>query len=187
MMKLGTKLAILAIGLTTATPVWAEGQHYVGVGLGALNIGNGISKKAVFGGYIQLGHDFSEHLGAEVRIGATGSTSGATPGAAKERMEFVAHYLKPQYAFTDTLTGYALAGFAVAHCSYQPAGGVKKTKNRISYAYGLGLDYRVSDDYSAGIEWSHMMSKPKNSAATMATDFKGLEASVFTTAIRYRF
>lgn len=45
-MKLATKLTILAISLTTSMSAWAEGQHYVGVGLGALNIGNGISKKA---------------------------------------------------------------------------------------------------------------------------------------------
>ncbi|WP_018293574.1 porin family protein [Mariprofundus ferrooxydans] len=175
------------LALTFSMPAWAAGSHYVGLGAGAINLGNGLNKKAVFGSYLQIGHHFSEYFGAEVRLGATASQTSNLPTPAKQRMDFVAHYLKPQYPFTTNLTGYALIGFAVVHTTYQPTGGTKQSKNRIGYAYGLGLDYQLNDDYSAGIEWSHMLSKPKNTAATISTNFKGLEASLFTAAVRYHF
>ncbi|PIP01718.1 MAG: porin family protein [Zetaproteobacteria bacterium CG12_big_fil_rev_8_21_14_0_65_54_13] len=186
-MKKWINIAIAALTLTLSLPAWADGSHYIGVGAGAINLGNGLSKKAVFGSYLQIGHHFSEYFGAEVRLGATSSSTGDLPARAKQRIDFVAHYLKPQYALSSDLTAYALLGFAVVHSSYQAAGGAKQSKNRIGYAYGLGLDYRLNDDYSAGMEWSHMLSKPKNSSATIGTSFKGLEASLFTAAVRYHF
>jgi len=181
------KILIASIALTLSLPAWAAGPHYAGIGAGALNLGNGLDKKLAFGSYLQIGHRFSEYFAAEVRLGATASVNVNNPVAAKQRMDFVAHYIRPQYELTDALTGYALIGFAVTHSSYQVNGGAKLTKNRIGYAYGLGLDYQFSDDYSAGIEWSHMLSKPKNTAAGIGTNFLGLEASVFTGALRYHF
>ena len=186
-MNIRLALMLFAFSLLAPLPALAAGDHYVGLGLGALNLGNGLNKQAAFGGYLQIGHHFSEYLGAEVRIGATANASVSSPKAAKERMDFVAHYLKPQVAITSEWTGYGLIGFAVTHSSYKENTGAKLTKNRIGIAYGLGLDYQYSDDYSAGIEWSHMLTKPKNTAAGIGKNFLGLEASAFTAAIRYHF
>jgi len=186
-MKQWINITAAALTLTPSLPAWADGSHYIGVGAGAINLGNDLSKKAVFGSYLQIGHHFSENFGSEVRLGATTSQSVDLPVGAKQRMDFVAHYLKPQYGLNSELTAYALLGFAVVHTTYQPAGGTKQSKNRIGYAYGIGLDYRLNADYSAGMEWSHMLSKPKNSAATIGTSFKGLEASLFIAAVRYHF
>jgi len=186
-MKHWIKAAFIVLIMAAPTSALAAGEHYIGVGLGALNLGNGVNKKLAFGGYLQIGHHFSEYFGAEVRLGATTSNTADSPLSGKQRMDFVAHYLKPQYPFTEALTGYALIGFAVVHSTYQAPGQAKQSKNRIGYAYGLGLDYQLNDDYSAGIEWSHMLGKPKNTSATIATDFKGLEASAFTAAVRYHF
>ena len=182
-----TRAVFIAILLAAPASAWAAGEHYVGLGLGALNLGNGINNKMTFGGYLQIGHHFSEFFGAEVRLGATTGNTADAPLSGSQRMDFVAHYLRPQYPFTDALTGYALIGFAVVHSTYRAPGQTRQSRNRIGYAYGLGLDYRLNDDYSAGIEWSHMLGKPKNTAATITSDFKGLEASAFTAAVRYHF
>jgi len=186
-MKQWIKFTLTALSLTLTAPAWAAGSHYVGIGAGAMNLSNGLNRSAVFGSYLQIGHQFNEYFAAEVRLGATTTQNDVTARGDKQRMDFVAHYLKPVYAFSADLTGYALVGFAVAHSTYQAAGKAKQSKNTISYAYGLGLDYQLSDDYSAGIEWSHMLNKPSNTAATINTSFKGLEADAFTSAIRYHF
>lgn len=186
-MNLRMRTAIFAVMLCLASPAWAAGPHYVGIGMGGLSLGNGIKKKTAFGGYLQLGHDFSDWLGAEIRLGSTGSVNVSQPVAAKERIDFVAHFLKPYYEVSNDLTVYGLVGFAVTHSSYKQTGGTKQTKNRISYAYGLGVDYRLNDDYSAGIDVWHMNSSPNNNTATIGTNFLGLEASVLTGSVRYHF
>lgn len=186
-MNFRMKALFFAIMLCFATPVWAAGQHYVGIGVGDFRLGNGIEKKTAVGGYLQLGHNFSDWLGAEIRLGSTGSVNVTQPAAAKERIDFVAHFLKPYYEVSDRLNLYGLVGFAVTHSSYQQTGGAKQTKNRIGFAYGLGMEYRLSDDYSASLDVWHMNSKPNNSTATIGTSFLGLESSVLSGAIRYNF
>lgn len=179
--------AILAAATMAAAPAFAEGQHYVGLGMGGLNVGNGIQKKGAFGGYLQLGHNFSDWLGAEIRLGASGSVNVTQPTAAKERIDFVAHFLKPYMALSSDLNIYGLVGFAVTHSTYQATGQSKLKKNRFSYAYGLGLEYALNKDYSISADVWHMNSKPKNTAATIGTTFKGLEASAYTATLRYNF
>jgi len=167
----------------------AAGNHYVGGGIGAFSLSNGVNRDTVFGGYVILGHHFNEYFSAEIRLGGTASSgdSDAIAATPKQRMDFVAHYIKPQIALTEELTAYALGGFAVVHGSYQAPAGAKQSKNRISYAYGAGFNYQVSDDYSIDAEFTHMLGKPDNTAATINTNYKGLEANTFTTAIKYHF
>jgi len=180
-------ITILALGC--ASPAMAAGEHYVGAGVGAFSLSNGINHDTVFGGYMILGHHFNEYFSAEVRLGGTASSGDgdAIAPQAKQRMDFVAHYIKPQIVLTEELTAYALAGFAVVHGSYQAPGKAKQSKNRISYAYGAGFNYQVSDDYSVDAEVTHMLGKPDNTAASIGTNYKGLEANTYTAAIKYHF
>ncbi|RLL53007.1 porin family protein [Mariprofundus sp. EBB-1] len=178
---------LLALGFSTPAP--AAGEHYVGAGTGAFSLNNGINTDTVFGAYMLIGHHFNEYFSAEVRLGATASSDSgdAITPKAKQRMDFVAHYIKPQIALSESLTAYALAGFAVVHGSYQATTGAKQSKTRISYAYGAGLSYQANDDYSIDTEITHMLGKAGNSAASINTGYKGLEANTYTAAIKYHF
>ncbi len=188
-MRTWIKTAITLLALGFASPALADGEHYVGAGLGAFNLSNGVNRDTVFGGYVILGHHFNEYFSAEIRLGGTASSGDgdAIIPQPKQRMDFVAHYLKPQIAIAEDFIVYGLAGFAVVHGTYQAPGGARQSKNRISYAYGAGFNYQVSDDYSIDAEFTHMLGKPDNTAATINTSYKGLEANTLTTAIKYHF
>jgi len=188
-MRTWIKTAITLLALGFASPALAAGDHYVGAGLGAFSLSNGVNRDTVFGGYVILGHHFNEYLSAEIRLGGTASSGDgdAIAPKPKQRMDFVAHYIKPQITLTKGLIAYGLAGFAVVHGSYQAPGQARQSKNRISYAYGAGFNYQVTDDYSIDAEITHMLGKPDNTAATIHTNYKGLEANTFTTAIKYHF
>jgi len=163
-------------------------ESYVGIGAGAFNVGTGVSKKAVGGGYLQLGNDFSEFVGVEVRAGASGKTGEELTLQPRTGIDwFAAAYLKPRYQISEQLTGYALLGVATIRASYSEPGLIKQTKTRTGYAYGLGLQYRIAENYSLSGEWSHMLSKPKTNATAIKTQFKGLEASMFTLNGKYHF
>lgn len=113
---------------------------YVGASLGAFNVGTGVSKKAVTGGFVQIGDDFSEYLGAELRIGASGNSKQGGAAQAKARIDyFGAALLKPKYNFDDQWMGYALIGVATLRSSYTETGLAKQKKTRTGYAYGLGV------------------------------------------------
>jgi len=161
---------------------------YVGASLGAFNVGTGVSKKAVTGGFVQIGDDFSEYLGGELRIGTSGQSNLGGAAQAKARIDyFGAAFLKPKYNFDDQWMGYALIGIATLRSSYTETGLASQKKTRTGYAYGLGLQYRLSENYALGAEYSHMLSKPKTDATAIKTSFQGAEASVFTLGMKYYF
>lgn len=178
---------LLALGF--ASPAIAAGEHYVGAGIGAFNLSNSVNRDTVFGGYMILGHHFNEYFSAEIRLGSTASSGDgdAVIAKPKQRMDFVAHYIKPQIAIASDFIVYGLAGFAVVHGTYQAAGQAKQSKNRISYAYGAGVNYQANADYSVDVEFTHMLGKPDNTATTINTNYKGLEANTFTAAVKYHF
>jgi len=182
-----TLMTLLALGF--ASPAIAAGDHYVGAGLGAFSLNNGINRDTVFGGYFILGHHFNEYFSAEIRLGGTASSGDgdAIAPQPKQRMDFVAHYIKPQIALTEDFIAYGLGGFAVVHGSYQAPGKARQSKNRISYAFGAGFNYQVTDDYSIDAEFTHMLSKAGNSAAAIGTNYQGLEANSYTAAVKYHF
>jgi opacity protein-like surface antigen len=162
-------------------------QPYVGVGVGAFVIDTGLNRQDTFGGYLQLGDDFSQYVGGEIRVGASGKTKEeivVTPLPASKVDWFAAAFLKPKYEFADNWMGYGLIGIATMRASYYPVGAVKQSKTRTGLGYGLGLQYRVSDQYSLGGEWSHLLSKP---GAPSATVFQGAGVSMYTLSGKLHF
>lgn len=154
----------------------------------SLTIGNGVIKKAVGGPYLQVGDDFWENLGGEFRIGTTGKTGEELTLQPRMRIDYyAAFYLKPRYQFNDAWMGYALLGGATVRASYSEPGFPGQKKTRFGYAYGLGVQYRLADSYSLGLEYSHMLSKPKTDATAIKTAFQGLEASSLSLSGKYHF
>lgn len=164
---------------------WAS-DPYLGASVGAFNIGTGVSKKAVTGGFIQVGDDFSQYLGGELRVGLSGWAKQGVNAGAKSRIDwFGAVFIKPKYDFNDYWMGYALLGVATLRASYSEPGLATQKKTRTSYAYGLGLQYRPAENYAVDIEYSHMLSKPSTNASAIRTSFAGVEASMFTVGFKY--
>ncbi len=189
MMQTWMKTLTVFLVLGFASPALAAGNHYVGAGMGAFSLDNGLNSDTVFGGYFILGHHFNEYFSAEIRLGGTASSGDgdAVIAQAKQRMDFVAHYMKPQITIAEDLTLYGLGGFAVVRGTYQAPGKSRQSKTRISYAFGGGLNYQASDDYSMDVEFTHMLSKADNKAATINGNYRGLEANSFTASVQYHF
>jgi len=179
----------LAFGLLLFAATNAQASDpYIGISGGVFNLGSGVSKKTVSGGFVQAGDDFSEFLGAEIRLGASGKTGEEGTTQPKTGIDyFAAAFIKPKYDFNDQWMGYALLGVATLRASYSQVGFAKQTKTRTGYAYGLGVQYRFADNYAFGAEYSHMLGKPKTDAVSIKTNFKGLESSVFTLGLKYYF
>jgi len=187
-LKRSIKAGLLGASLLMGAGASFAADPYVGASLGAFNIGTGVNKKAVTGGFIQLGDNFSEYLGGEIRVGASGSTGEEFPPQASSKIDwFAAAFVKPHYSFNEDWMGYGLLGVATVKASHTEPGFAKQTKTRTGYAYGLGVEYKAADQIGLNAEWSHMLSKPKATAATIQTNFQGVEASVFTVGIKYHF
>jgi len=178
-------LAAVTMGATAAQ----ASDPYVGIGVGGFNIDNGVNKKMAAGEFLQVGDDFSEYLGGEIRIGTSGRTNDDQIGQPQTKIDyFVAAYAKPKYAMTEQFTAYALLGVASVRSSFVAPGSLLQKKTRTGIAYGLGVDYRFNEAISFGAEWSHMLTKPKNvTAATINTNFQGVSSSVYTANLKYHF
>lgn len=187
MKKVVTAVAALSM-VFGCSQIAQASDPYMGVGMVAFNLGTGVSKKAVFGAYVQLGDDFSEYLGAEVRVGASGKTGEELSLQPKTGIDyFAAAYLKPKYDFSEQWMAYGLLGVATLRGSYSQGVLPTQKKTRSGYAYGLGMQYRLAESYAIGAEYSHMLSKPKTNATAIQTNFQGLESSVFTLSAKYFF
>ncbi len=184
-MKKSFLAAAGCLSMLCAMPAWADGP-YVGVGVGAFNIGTGVTKKTVTGGYLQAGHDFTENVGAEIRFGSSGQTGEEFTTQARAKVDyFAAAFIKPKYDFAPGWTAYGLLGLATIKGSYAELALPKQTKTRTGYAYGAGVRYHIADQFAIGAEISHMLSKPKTDAVSIRTNFKGLESSVFSISAQY--
>ncbi|HXH71313.1 MAG TPA: porin family protein [Mariprofundaceae bacterium] len=180
-------IAALAAATLGATAAQAS-DPYVGIGVGGFNIDNGVSKKMAAGAYLQVGDDFSQYLGGEVRIGASDRTGQAFPLQAQTRIDyFAAAYLKPRYELNEQYTVYGLLGVATVRASYAAPGTLQQKKTRNGFAYGLGIDYRYNENVSFGAEWSHMLTKPSITPAAIGTNFQGVSSSVYTASLKYHF
>jgi len=187
-MKRIVKMAGASCMMFACASVAQASDPYVGAALGAFNLGTGVTKKAVTGGYLQVGDDFSEYFGAEVRLGASGKTGEELTLQPRAGIDyFAAVFLKPKYNIDENWMAYGLIGAATLKASYSQGGSPKQKKTRTGYAYGAGVQYRFAENYAVGAEYSHMLSKPKANAATINTNFKGLESSVFALSAKYYF
>lgn len=185
-----TWISMIAIGLAGGLAISQSAdasEPYVGVGLGSFVLNDGLNRQDTLGGYLQLGDDFSPYVGAELRLGASTKTKEEAVPVARPASKvdwFSAFYLKPKYEFAENWMGYGLIGVGVMRASYYPIGLAKQTKTRAGLGYGLGLQYRLDDQYSLGAEWSHLLSKPKNATATQ---FQGVGVSMYTLSAKYHF
>lgn len=164
-----TMLCIGAAGAAQARDV----KPYAGAGLGFFGLEYkepGFNQKnTVFGGFIKVGADINEYLGAEVRLGGTtegtqsypaGTLGGVIPFDFSLSGDYIFSYLlKLQFPVTGDFRIYGLAGGTTAKLSRKlnvPVAGVtliNDSATNTGISYGVGADYLLSNQLSAGVEW----------------------------------
>ncbi len=146
-------------------------RSYAGIGLGAFGLEEsepGFSQKStVFGGYIKVGADFNDYLGAELRFGTTGSGSQTNAAGTlgvplsfttKLQAKYIISYLaKPQYPITPDFRIYGLLGGTTAKLEATASvlgfsSSVSATKT--GFSYGIGGELSLDDNLSIGAEWA---------------------------------
>ncbi len=179
-MKKTVMACAMVLGMGLATPAFAQ-EPYVGIGLGAIEMDTGANKKSGFGGFLQLGYnftDFNRFLGAEFRVGTSAR-------AAKAKVDyFVSGFLKLNLELTRDFNAYALLGATNLKTSYQTAT-VKKSKTGGAFSFGFGGEYRLDRDFSIAGEWVRYATKANSS--TLTTNFAGLDVNGFTANVAYHF
>ncbi len=156
-------LALISPGLASADDMGGSGFNtYMGIGLGAYNLKYSqpaySQRNNVFGGYLQLGSDFNDYLGAELRLGTTAKGSNAYAGGTVDQSAdyLFSYLLKLQYPTTPDLRLYGLIGGTTGKVKISPApAGILSagTKTATGLSYGIGLDYRLADQLRGGLEW----------------------------------
>jgi len=171
-------VTVLALGVSA--PAFAQ-SPYIGIGLGAIEMDTGVSKKSGLGGYLQLGYDFTDFnrfLGAEFRLGTSSRASQAKVDY------FVSGFLKLNLELTREFRAYSLLGMTNLKTSYQTAT-VKKSKTGSAFSYGFGGEYRLDRDFSIASEWVRYSTKANGGSVT--TNFTGLDVNGFTLSAAYHF
>jgi len=161
------KLMIAMAAMLTMSGI-AQAQDfkpYAGVGIGAFGLeykDAAISqKKITFGSFAKFGVDINDYFGAELRVGGTSNAkktyTAGLPGAGtfKTSMNYFISYLgKVQYPVNDELRVYALLGGTTGKFkATNSASGASASKSKTGFSYGVGMDYSLSRQLSAGAEW----------------------------------
>lgn len=178
-MKNLVRASMLLVAMYLVAPAQAMAQGigqvdihpYIGVGLGAFGLKEsepGFSQSNTeFGGFVNAGISFNEYLAVELRAGTTtkGSQSNpagtpigyAVPNTTKIWPDYFLSYLaKLQYPASPQVNVYALLGATTADFKGTLSGpGVSfsNSKTKTGFTWGVGGDYNVNNQVSAGIEF----------------------------------
>ncbi|HXH72284.1 MAG TPA: porin family protein [Mariprofundaceae bacterium] len=173
-MGLAAALAFAAVPAQAQDLGW-----YAGGGLGMFTLDSGVGSDTVLGGYASLGADVNENVGAELRLGKTGT--GSTPAFGFNVNYGIDYFLsafgKVQFPVTGDLNLYGLLGFTYAKASASVSSpvllaGVRNSGTNTSFSFGLGGDYRFTDNLRAGLEWVAYASDVSGLAATIKFDLQ---------------
>jgi hypothetical protein len=132
---------------------------YIGVGVGVYDLnfkGSGLAmSNNVAGGFVKLGADFNEYLGAELRVGATDRGKRNFPtGYYQQRARYLFSYLaKLQLPVTQQLRVYGLVGGTTGNLSFLTGAGQLAGKVATGVSFGGGFDYQVDDFTRVGLEY----------------------------------
>jgi len=145
-------------------------KPYAGFGVGAFGVEEkvpGLSQKSTtFGGYGKFGVDFSDYLGAELRIGATANGSKTYPAgtlaAANPTFDltltsdyFISYLGKIQLPVAEDFRVFALLGATTAKIKATSAvtSTAVNSATKTGFSYGVGGEYFFNDNMSVGGEW----------------------------------
>lgn len=172
-MKHMLRLSVLAAAMLMAMPGLARAgdgdgssfgiNPYIGMGLGVYDLKfsqTGFSQSNnMFGGFANLGVDFNDYLGAELRVGLTEASKTAYTGRTVQlRADYLFSYLaKLQFPITPEFRIYGLAGATTGKANIKDSSGAiapsSANKTTTGASFGGGFDYRVNDFMRVGLEY----------------------------------
>jgi len=131
-----------------------------------------VKKSSIPAGLLKVGVD-APFWGAELRLGlmasATSNTfSAGTLGSASafninlQASPFFSYLGKVQYPFSDAFKAYVLFGGTMANFSIKPSGTTvlfNSSATKTGFTYGLGAEYKATNDLSIGLEWIQYWTK----------------------------
>ena len=149
-------LGPVAVLMLSTVPVKAI-DWYAGVGAGSFSFDVSIPAVPITGsgsaggGFIILGGDFNEYIGAELRLGGTGDALLSTLGTNYSFAAFASIFLKPQFNFA-TPSGPRIYGLlGVTNGNIQTTLGLDQTESGLSY--GAGIEYELVPQWWIGGEF----------------------------------
>ena len=136
-------------------PMEEDKNFYAGLGISASQVNSEIYDKETLAAVTgKVGYNFSEYFALEFR-----GTAGLREG------DFLGHgysagiYIKPQYPINEDLSVYGLLGYAQSKITLDKATAIATrvddytTQNALSF--GLGLDYKLDQDWSLFVDAVH--------------------------------
>jgi len=139
-------------------------QPYVGAGVGVYDLnfkGSGINQSNnVAGGFVKMGVDFNDFLGAELRVGATDIKGGTLSQPVRQRARYLFSYLaKLQLPFTQQFRVYGLIGGTTGNLNANAGGTQLAGKVATGVSFGGGFDYQVDNFTRVGLEYMRYWNK----------------------------
>jgi len=171
--------ASIIFGFATTAAYAEDMKPYVGIGLGSFitDYGSGFKSDAAFGGFLKAGIDINQYIGAELRVGAVGSSNApdpAVPNTTSKIDFFTSYLLKPQFPITEKANIYGLIGATTSKATVTGSRSVSKTNTQVSF--GGGLEYKIQDTISIGAEYVQY-SNTKNTTANFKAKITGISAT----------
>lgn len=196
-MKILRKLLLVAT-LVFIIPI-INGQHYVGIPVGQAYFSDfsvNADSSLMSGSQtlsmndnspsikISTGYEFNQFLAIEGSIGEYDALDGAVGSLGDLR--FFSFQGKATWSITQTFNTFIKSGFSYNHAKLESIYGGGADESVIG-KYGLGIEFRVSDDLSTMLEWDYMkynmdILKLGDASATMST-----KINVFSVGAAYRF
>ena len=153
--------------LNMSTAQAEEFRPYAGVGLGIYGMkvnGAGVGTKTAFGGFGQLGVDYGDYFGAELRFGASSNASFTASNVKQEiQVSNVFSFLaKIQLPVNERLRIYALVGGSSGEAKakittpgfvYVATGTNMIKDSETSASYGGGVEFKAYDQWRVGVEY----------------------------------
>lgn len=207
---IGIALLIAFLPVYSQTSQAQDFQPYIGLGVGVFAVqlkindpllgASASQRNPTAGGFIKAGVDVNPYFGGEVRFGLTGDPStnwGAglpigdgfvttVPSNVSTKISnFISYFGKIQYPFNDSFKVYALLGGTTAKfnsnlsiAGFNIVGDATKT----GFSYGGGLEYKVADTVSMGVEWIEYWTNVNLGTTSKGTvtegSFRGFSATV---------
>jgi len=164
---ISSTIMIAALFVFTPLSKAQEFKPYAGIGLGAYTADTGIAgigKQTAFGGFGQFGVDIGKYYGGELRLGTSSNTTFVNSGVSEEaKLDYVFSYLaKIQAPVSKNLRVYALVGGTSGQVTakittpgfvFAATGTTSISTTKTSLSVGGGIDFRIQDKISFGVEY----------------------------------
>ena len=138
-----------------------------------------------------VGYNYNEYLAFEVRVGTTvGSADYAD-------VDTYSIFVKPQYPVSEDFTVYGLLGFGQVNVDGNdgdtpaaPSVVGQEILSESAFQWGLGLDYKIYEDFSIFADYTILASDADISSTLYGYDpmvYDELTVQVLTLGVNYKF